>query len=335
VVQASRLHPDETVQARGPHHNKEIMSTPSFIDPELLRRISALELKAREVADGVLLGIHHDPHRGRSIEFAEHKEYSPGDDLRRIDWKLFGKSDRLYVKEYEDDANITAVMMVDGSRSMNYASAQAKGPDGERVPTKLETARLLSASLSYLLLNQSDSVGLGVFSGTLASYLPPRARKAHFHEITARLAGFEPQSGTDLAAALGELAGLIKGRAMIIIFSDLLDEPAAMMKAIRLLRHRRHELVVFHVLDPDELTFPFERLTVFRDLESPVKLLVDPRSIRAEYLRHFGRFQEEVMKECLGHGIDYRLARTDQSPAGLLSAWLSFRAAAQRSRGRG
>ncbi len=306
------------------------MSAPSFVDPDLLRRIQALELKAREVAEGALLGIHHAPHRGRSIEFAEHKEYSPGDDVKRIDWKLFGKSDRYYVKEYEDDVNVTALALVDGSRSMAYRSETAKDQNGQALPTKTEYANVLACALSYLLLNQSDSVGLGIFGDNLGDYLPPRARKAHFHEITSRLAAHETKPGTDFAATLARTASMIKGRAIIIIFSDLLDEPEPMIKAIRLLRHRRHELVLFHVLDPDEIEFPFERLTVFRDLEGPARLLVDPRSIREQYRLHFDAFLSEIKTECAGHGIDYRLARTDEAPAGLLSSWLSYRAATQR-----
>jgi uncharacterized protein (DUF58 family) len=304
-----------------------------FVDPDLLRRIQALELKAREVADGVLLGIHHAPDRGRSIEFAEHKEYSPGDDIRRIDWKVFAKSDRLYIKEYEEDTNITALVLVDGSSSMTYqGSLDRENNDSSR--TKLQHAGVLAAALSYLLLNQSDAVGLGVIGAGLIGFLPPRARQAHFHEVTARLAALEPKPGTDLAAALSDAANRLKGRALVIIFSDLLDEPGPMLKALRLLRHRRHEPVIFHVLDPDEIEFPFERLSFFKDMEGPTRLLVDPRSIRDEYRRHFERFLAEIKNECAGHGIDYRLALTTEDPARLLSSWLSFRAATQGPRTR-
>jgi uncharacterized protein (DUF58 family) len=310
------------------------MSGHAFVDPDLLRRLQALELKAREIADGVLLGLHHAPHRGRSLEFAEHKEYSPCDYIRRIDWKAFAKSDRLYIKEYENDANITAALLVDGSRSMAYQSERAVGPEGGRVPAKLDFARVMAAALAYLLLTQSDAVGLGVFSDGLDDFLPPRARKAHFHELTGRLAALELKEGTSLTASLSDLAERIKGRAMIIIFSDLMDDPEATLKALRLLRSRRHELFLFHVLDPDELEFPFERLTVFQDMESPARLLVDPRAIRHEYLRHFEAFLEQVKRESIGHGIDYRLARSDASPVALLTAWLSQRARASRGRRR-
>jgi len=300
------------------------MTSPSFVDPELLRRVQALELRAREVAEGVLLGIHHAPHRGRSIEFAEHKEYSPGDDIRRIDWKLYGKTDRLFIKEFEDDTNISVLMLVDGSRSMEY-----KGENGERT-SKLELARTLSAALSYLLLAQSDAVGVGLFSTELSEYLPPRARKAHFHEITTRLAAARPEQGTNLATSLSDLAARIKGRAMIIVFSDLFDEPGPMLKAMRLLAARRHELVVFHLLDPDEIEFPFERLTVFEDMEGPARLMVDPRSIQEAYLGFFGEFLEEVRTELSGVGVDYRIARNDETPAAILTSWLGFRAATPR-----
>lgn len=309
------------------------MSSNHIVDAELLRRIQALELKAREVADGVLLGIHHAPNRGRSIEFAEHKEYSPGDDIRRIDWKVFGKSDRYYVKEYEDDTNITAVVLVDGSRSMTYRSERGRDTEGKPLPTKLDHARVLASALCYLLLTQSDSVGVGVVGNGLEDFLPARARQAHFYEAVRKLAAIEPCRGTNISEALAGLAPLLKGRALVIIFSDLLDEPERMMKAINLLRSRHNELVVFHVLDPDEIEFPFERLSFFKDMEGPDRLLVDPRTIREEYLRHFSAFMEDVKRECAGRGIDYRLARTDEPPARLLSSWLSFRASSSGMRG--
>lgn len=302
------------------------MTSPSFMDPELLRRIQALELKAREVADGVLLGIHHAPQRGRSLEFAEHKEYSPGDDIRRIDWKLFAKSDRIYVKEYEDDTNVSALVLIDGSASMAYA-----GRDGV---SKLDRARVLAATLSYLLLTQSDAVGLGVIGEGLSDFLPPRSRQAHFHEIVHRLAALEPRAGTDIPKALGDLIPLVRGRAMVLVFSDFLDDPEPMLRSLRLLRHRRHEPVLFQVLSPEEIEFPFERLSHFQDLESPLRLLVDPRSIRAEYKKHFEEFLAAVRAECSGHGIDYQLARTDDPPARLLSNWLSFRAGTTGARAR-
>ncbi|HUT54667.1 MAG TPA: DUF58 domain-containing protein [bacterium] len=307
------------------------MSANSFVDPELLRRIQALELQAREVAEGVLLGIHHAPDRGRSIEFAEHKEYSPGDDLRRIDWKVYAKSDRLYIKEYEDDTNITSLVLLDGSASMSYQGQRAREAGS---PTKLDYARTIAAALSYLLLTQSDSVGLGIMGRGIHGFLPPRARQAHFHEIVARLAELDVEMGTDIGRALADAASLVKGRALIIIISDLLDDPGPMLKALSLLRHRRHEPVIFHVLDPDEIEFPFERLSLFKDMEGPARLLVEPRSIRDEYRRHFGRFLAGVKDECAGHGIDYRLALTTEPPALLLTSWLAYRAAASGSRNR-
>lgn len=309
------------------------MSASSFADPDLLRRVQALELRAREVAEGVLLGIHHAPSRGRSIEFAEHKEYTPGDDIKRIDWKVFGKSDRYYVKEFEDDTNINSAIMLDLSASMDYRSKTARDSGGEPVPAKLDHARVMACALAYLLLNQSDAVGAGFFADKLLEFLPPRARKAHFHEISRKAAAAVTQKGTDIPAALSGLASMLRGRALVIIFSDFLDEPGPLFKAIRLLRGRRHELAIFHVLDPDEIEFPFDRLTVFEDMEGPERLLADPRSIRDEYRRHFSAFLEEFGRQCAGHGIDYRLARTDQDPADILTSWLAMRLAAMKPRG--
>jgi uncharacterized protein (DUF58 family) len=303
------------------------MTNDKIIDPELLSHIQALELKVREVADGVLLGLHHAPHRGRSLEFAEHREYYHGDDIKRIDWKLYAKSDKYYIKEYEDDTNITALMMVDGSGSMEYKGADSKDPNGNPAPKKSEVAKIIAGALSYLLLTQSDSVGLGIMDSGVSDFLPPRARLAHFHEITTKLVKMDPHEGTDMAKSLGDLAGMIKGRALVIIISDLLDDPETMFKAIRLLRHKRHEVVIFQVLDKDELEFPFERLSHFLDMEGPLRLLVDPRSIQKEYLKHFNAFLKRVRDECFGHSIDYQLVRTDEDPVKILSSWLSRRAA--------
>jgi len=294
----------------------------SVLDPELVRRIQALELRAREVADGVLMGIHHAPHKGRSLEFAEHKEYSPGDDIRRIDWKVYGKSDRLYIKEFEDETNINAVLLVDGSRSMDYPD------DGNGRMKKLDSARIMAAAIGYLLLTQSDAAGLGVVRDGLYDWLPPRARQAHFHELTRRLAMIEPLPGTDIPRALADLAALLKGRAMVIVFSDLLDDPHQLMRSVRLLGSKRHETVLFHVLDPDEIEFPFSALSMFKDMEEPLQLMIDPRTIRREYRKNFGRFMEDIKAECAGRGIDYHLARTDQPPAKTITSWLSIRAAA-------
>ena len=304
----------------------------SVIDPEVLRRVQALELKAKEVADGVLMGIHHAPHRGRSLEFAEHKEYYPGDDIRRIDWKKFGKSDRFYVKEFEDETNITAMLLLDRSRSMDYRSEES---EKKGFPTKLEQGTTITAALSYLLLNQSDAVGMGLFGSGLSGVLPPRARQAHFHEITRRLVDLSPEEGTDIASALAQTAGTVKGRALILIVSDFLDDPDETIKAIKLLRGRRHEIALFHVLDPAEVEFPFERLSFFRDMEGPLRLLVDPRSIREEYKKHMSAYLARLRDECVGHGIDYWRAMTDEDPAKILTSWVAFRqAASQRTGGR-
>ncbi len=309
------------------------MNGARVMDPELLRRIQTLELRAREVADGVLTGVHHAPNRGRSLEFAEHKEYTPGDDIRRIDWKVYGKSDRLYVKEFEDDTNITAIILVDGSNSMSYRSDTARVEDNGPVPAKLDAARTMAGALAYLLLNQSDAVGLGVVGDGLREYLPPRARESHFHEVTRRLAALEPVPATDTAKALAELVPLVKGRAMILVFSDLLDEPEPLLKSLRLMRRRRHELAVFHVQDPDEADFPFERLSIFQDLEGPLRLMVDPRAIREEYRRLMDEYVARVKSECAAHGIDFWPAPTDRSPARVLSSWLAFRGASSVGRG--
>jgi len=301
------------------------MNSNSILDPALAGRMRALELQAREAADGVLAGIHHSPHRGASIEFAEHKPYAPGDEIKLIDWKLYAKSDRFYIKQFEDETNLRVCLLVDGSGSMAY---RGQGRD----QTKLDYARTAAAAIAYLLLGQSDSVGLGVIGKGLRAYLPPRAKLAFLQEILAGLVQTEPESGTDISAAVFDLIARFSGRGLVFIFSDLLDEPEPMLKALKMLRHRRFEVVLFHVLDPEELEFPFDRLTVFEGMEEKIQLLADPRAMREEYRRQVNLFLEEVKQTASGHGMDYWLAETKTPVAQALSGYLAYRASRRRWR---
>jgi len=301
------------------------MNATSILDPGLAARIRLLELQARQAAEGVLAGIHHSPHRGASIEFAEHKPYTPGDEIKLIDWKLYAKSDRFYTKQFEDETNLRAYLLLDGSGSMAY---QGEG----RETSKLDYARSAAAALAYLFLGQSDSVGLGVFGSELRSYLPPRAQFAYLQEILRALAETEPTPGTDLAAAAYSLVERVTGRGLVCIFSDLLDEPEPMLKALKVLRHRRFEVVLFHVLDPDEIEFPFENLTVFEGLEEKIQLLADPRAMAEEYRRLFGAFLEEVRETAAGQGMDYWRMATSEPLGPSLTRYLAFRSSLRRAR---
>jgi len=284
-----------------------------------------LELLAREAAEGVLAGIHHSPHRGASIEFAEHKPYAPGDEIKLIDWKLYAKSDRFYIKQFEDETNLRAYLLVDCSGSMAY---QGEG----RPLSKLDYARAAAAAVAYLLLGQSDAVGLGIIGNGLRTFLPPRAKFTYLQEILRSLAETQPEPGTDLAKSVFDLVGRVSGRGLVFIFSDLLDEPEPMLEALKLLRHRRFEVVLFHVLDPEEIAFPFDRLTVFEGMEEKIQLLADPRPMRAEYQRQVQLFLEQVKQTAAGHGMDYWLAQTDSPLAQVLSGYLAYRSSLRRFR---
>ena len=301
------------------------MNQTTILDPALAARMRTLELLAREAAEGVLAGIHHSPHRGASIEFAEHKPYTPGDEIKLIDWKLYAKSDRFYIKQFEDETNLRAYLLVDGSASMAYrGEAQSL--------SKLDFARAAAAAVAYLLLGQSDAVGLGIVGQGIRTYLPPRAKFAYLQEILRSLAEIAPEPGTDLAKSVFDLVGRVSGRGLVFLFSDLLDEPEPMLQALRLLRHRHFEVVLFHILDPEEIEFPFDRLTMFEGLEEKIQLLADPRAMRAEYRRQVQLFLEQVKQVAAGHGMDYWLAETKYPLSQVLSGYLAYRSSLRRFR---
>ncbi len=298
------------------------------LDPQTIARLRTMELKAREVAEGVLVGIHHTPHRGSSIEFAEHKEYTPGDEIKLIDWKAYAKSDRYYVKQFEDDTNIKCMIMLDGSGSMAYKGTQ------DVQMSKLEYASLAASSMAHLLLNQSDAVGMGVMGQGLRDFLPARAKMNHLQEILRIMVNTKPQKGTDLAQSINELVERISGRYLIAFFSDLLDEPEPLIRALKLLRHRHHEIVVFHIMDPDELEFPFSRLTMFEGMEEPVRLLADARAMRDEYLRQIGLYLDEIKQVCISNQIDYWMMDTRTPLVKALTGYLALRNSRSTGRGR-
>ena len=273
-----------------------------YFDPLVLAKISPLSLRARYVVEGLLSGMHKSPYRGYSVEFAEHREYVPGDEIRRINWKAYGKFDRYFVKEYEEETNLRAYLFLDASASMVYGSTGI---------SKFEYGCYLTASLAYLMLRQGDYVGLITFGAQVQRYIPPRAGMYHLQALTAHLEATSPQGPTRLAQTLQEMARKITRRGMIIVISDLLEAPTVVLKALKHYRHRRHEVLVFQVLDRNELEFPFQRLTVFEDIEdAAVRILSDPRAIRTAYLQQLQAFIAEYRQGCRGEGIDYHLFPT-------------------------
>ena len=289
----------------------------SLLDARLLARLGTLQLRTRSVVEGLLSGLHRSPHQGQSVEFAEHKEYAPGDDLRRIDWKAYGKFDRFYVKQFEHETNLRAFLLLDASASMGY-----RGPEGL---TKLEYAATAAAALAYLLVRQQDAVGLVIARGDEIRYLPPRAHVGHFSAVLAMLEGLAPGGRTDLARAADFVAEKARRRAAVFLFSDLFDFAPGALSRIVDLRRMKNEVSVFHILDPWELEFPFEDATRFVGLEGEGDLEVDPREIRASYLRAIEKLCEDARRLCLQADVAYELVRTDTPLDRLLLGHLSRR----------
>jgi uncharacterized protein (DUF58 family) len=273
-----------------------------YFDPLVLAKISTMSLRARYVVEGLLSGLHESPYRGYSVEFAEHREYAPGDEIRRIDWKAYGKFDRYFVKEYEEETNLRAYLLLDASASMDY---------GSQGISKFDYGCYLAVSLAYLMLRQGDDVGLVTFGAQVQRYIPPRSGLKHLQAVTSLLEATQPQGETHLDQSLREIGGKLKKRGMIIVISDLFDTPELVLRALKYFRHRRNEVMVFHLLDNNELDFPFDRLTVFEDIEDiRSRVLADPRAIRQAYLQQLQTFIEEYQRECRREWIDYNLFPT-------------------------
>jgi len=288
-----------------------------FLDPALLAKVGTLSLKARTIVEGALSGLHRSPHHGSSVEFAEHKEYSPGDEIRRIDWKALGKFDRYFIKEYEDETNLRAYLLLDASASMNYAS------DGI---TKFDYACTLTASLAYLILRQQDAAGVVTFSNRIENFIPPRAKRDYLTQILHALENRGPGGETDVGRILDDIAGQIKRRGLIVLVSDLLDEPAAILKGLRQFRFKGNDVIVFHLLDPAELNLPFDGNILFEDLEAAsLQVITDPRAIRATYQQVVQEFINDMRKQCHDNAIDYQLISTATPLDQALASYLSWR----------
>lgn len=273
-----------------------------LLKPEVVAKLRSIDLKARLVVEGFLAGLHRSPYKGFSVEFTEHRPYMPGDELKRIDWRVYGKTDRFFVREYEEETNLKAYLILDASNSMSYKTTTV---------SKLEYATYLAASLSYLLLRQKDSAGLAVFSDHIQTYVPPRSVPSHLSILLRTLEKLRPGGDTNLAATFHELAERIKRRGLIVILSDLWDDQPAVLTALRHFRHRKHEVLVFHIVDPNEARFEYRSPVVLKDLETGQTLTLDPRVVGTEYrsafASHFARFQ----KGCREGLIDCHRITTD------------------------
>jgi uncharacterized protein (DUF58 family) len=296
-----------------------------YLDPKVLARISGLELRARLALEGYLSGMHHSPHTGLSIEFADHRQYTQGDDLRRLDWKVFGKTDKYYIKEYEQETNLNVVLVVDGSESMHYRSR-------DDILTKYEYATCLCAAVAYLALQQRDAVGLAVFDDHLKHFLRPANNADQWKALVRELCLHTGRGETSLGRVLGELAERLARREVIVLISDLFDDPEAALRGFKQLRFRRHELIVWNLWDDAELRFPFTGPTLFDGLERGGRLLTEPTALRERYLAEVEQFQERMKRGCGAMQVDYVVFNTSAPLDGALSAYLATRTVRLRAR---
>jgi len=289
----------------------------NYFDPRVLAGISNLYLRARWVVEGLMSGIHRSRAKGFSVEFEEHREYTPGDEIRRIDWKALGKFDRYFIKEYEDETNLRAHLLLDASASMDYAS------DGV---TKFDYACTLAASLAYLILKQQDAAGLVTFSDRVEEFIPPKAKRDYLTQILQALEKRGPGGDTDVGKILEDIAGQIKRRGLVILISDLLDDTEQILKGLRLFRFKGNDVIVFHLLDPAEIELPFDGNILFEDLEqTDLRIVADPKAIRATYRAVVEEFTRDLRKQCHDDAIDYQLIATTTPLDRALASYLSWR----------
>lgn len=286
-----------------------------YLSLEALARINDLQLLAKTVVEGFILGLHRSPFHGSSVEFSEHRPYTPGDEIKHIDWRVYAKLDRYYIKQYEAETNLVCNILLDASASMRYQS----DPQGL---SKLEYACSLAACLAYFMIGQRDATGLAIFDDQVRTVLPPRLSQSHLKRLLAELDGLTPGGETNIAGPMNALADSQKRRGLMVLISDLLDDVGAIQSALQRFRFQGHDIIVFHVLDDAELTFPFSSLTQFEDLETDRAALVSPESMRATYLRQLQQFRTALEKSCADVKADYRLFNTKTPLEVALSEYL-------------
>lgn len=291
-------------------------SSPKYSDPDVLARVAGLTLRARRVVEGTISGLHRSPFHGFAVEFAEYREYSPGDDLRRLDWRVFGRTDRYYVKQYEEESNLRCHIVLDASASMRYGS----GP-----LTKYDYAATIAASMATLLVGQQDPVGLALFDSQRRKLLPPAATQAQLVRIVEELESSQPDRETQLGPVLQDLAEQVRKRGLMIIISDLLTDLDSFYDGLSRLQYRGHEIMILHVLDRDELELPFNDLVLFHDIEGSEELYAEPWAFRNAYKSAINEFVDGVRNNCGSRAIDYLLMRTDQPLGDALSHYLHAR----------
>jgi uncharacterized protein (DUF58 family) len=289
---------------------------PAYLQPDVVARAQALGLKARTVVEGLRVGDHKSPYRGFSVEFVQHREYVPGDDLRHIDWKSYGRSERYTIKQYEQETNFIGHVLVDASRSMLY---------GEGDTNKLEYAKLLAATLSYLIVHQRDAVSLSIFDAGWRQRLPASGQMGHVQTILHTLEDVEPQEKTSIGPLLHDLANQVRRRGLVFLISDCFDELDPLLDGLRHLRFQGHEVIVFHVLHPDEVDFPFDGMVKFDGMEEKQEFLTRPQLIRPAYLRALKKYLDELQVGCERNRCDYVLMNTGRPLAESLTGYLARR----------
>jgi uncharacterized protein (DUF58 family) len=289
-----------------------------LLDPRTIAALEGLELRAQRIVEGYVAGLHRSPYRGFSNEFAEHREYAPGDDLRYVDWKVFGKTDRFYLKQFEEETNLIGYLLLDTSESMQY-----QGPGAAM--SKIAYAQSAAAALAYLVLHQRDAVGLVTFDDDIRHVIRPSSSPTQLKQLLSVMEQTTATRKTRTGPIFHDLAERLSRRGIVVILSDLFDDVDAMLAGLKHFRHRRHDVIIFHVLDPAELDFPFQHVTMFKGLEASGEVVTEPRSLRAAYLNEVRSFMKRVRTGCRTHQIDYLTIRTDQPLDNVLTAFLSAR----------
>ncbi|NBV46205.1 MAG: DUF58 domain-containing protein [Planctomycetia bacterium] len=274
-----------------------VRAVEEYLKPEVVRTISRLDLRAQFIVRGFLQGLHASPYQGFSVEFSEHRKYAPGDDPKDIDWLVYAKTDKHYVKKFEAETNITGYLVVDTSGSMAYTHRQEL--------TKLDYSISLAAALCWLMVHQQDPCGLMVFGEKLHASLPARSRRSQIAQVLSVLARIKPAGGTDAARSLVQVAAMLRHRSLVMVFSDLLADPGPIREALLRLRHRGHDVILFHVLDEAEVRFPFAGMTEFIEPETGEKMIVDADAVRRDFVAAVAAFREEYRRSCFHAGIDY------------------------------
>lgn len=293
-----------------------------YLDPQILTRLGPLDIVARQVVEGVRIGMHRSPQRGISTEFTTHRPYVAGDEIKHIDWKIYGRERRYYIKQYEAETNFVANLLLDASSSMHYASGAI---------SKLEYAKFMAAAMAFLVTDQRDSVGLGVFDSALRNYIEPKSSSRVVHDMAAELEKVKGEPRTDVGAILHEFARRMARRGVVALFSDLLDNTDAFIHGINHLRFRGHNVIVFHILDPYELEFPFRGMWKFVGLENDGDIVTQPNRVRAGYLRELEKFIVTIKDACMRAGVDYVLVNTARPVEQTLSAYLIQRTMLRRA----